>query len=89
DTRALRRLTLVGGALVYAAMFLIDDLNPRALLAFAPFIPLGLWLQERGGPFPPLAAWNAASAGMLFFLILVDWRRSGVVLANVHLLGYL
>jgi transglutaminase-like putative cysteine protease/uncharacterized protein (DUF58 family) len=89
DTPALRRLTLIGGALVYSAMFLIDDLNPRALLGFAPFIPVGFWLQERGGPFPPLWAWNVMSAGMLFFLILVDWRHSGVVLANVHLLGYL
>lgn len=89
DSPALRRLTLFGGALVYAAMFLIDDLEPRALAAFAPFLPLGFWLQERGGPFPPLWLWNLLSAGMLVFLVAADWRRSGVVLANVHLLGYL
>lgn len=89
DTPALRRATLAGGMLVYAAMFLIDDLSPRALLAFAPFLPLGVWLRERGGPYPPLWLWNLLSAGMLVFLIAADWRRSGVVLANVHLLGYL
>ncbi|MBI3565691.1 MAG: DUF3488 domain-containing protein [Elusimicrobia bacterium] len=89
DTPLLRRATLAGGALVYAAMFLIDDLSPRALLAFAPFLPLGVWLRERGGPYPPLWLWNVLSAGMLLFLIAADWRRSGVVMANVHLLGYL
>jgi len=89
DTKALRRLTLAGGALVYAALFLVDDLSPRGLLAFAPLLPLGVWLRERGGPFPPSWLWNALSAGMLAFLILFDWRRSGVALANAHLLGYL
>jgi transglutaminase-like putative cysteine protease len=89
DTRALRRLLLFGGVLVYLALFLIDDLNPRGLLAFAPLIPLGVWLQERGGPFPPLPLWNALSVGMLAFLVLVDWRRAGVALASAHLLGYL
>ncbi|MFI5348727.1 MAG: transglutaminaseTgpA domain-containing protein [Elusimicrobiota bacterium] len=89
DTRTLRRLILVGGVLVYLSLFLIDDLNPLALLAFAPLIPLGIWLQERGGPFPPRPLWNAVSLGFLAYLSLFDWRRSGVALANAHLLGYL
>ena len=89
DSPALRRLALAGGVLVYAALFLIDDLSPTWLLAFAPLLPLGLWLRERGGPFPPQAAWNVLSLGMLLFLIFFDWRRSGVALANAHLLGYL
>jgi transglutaminase-like putative cysteine protease len=89
DTRALRRLMLFGGLLVYLAFFLIDDLNPRGLLAFAPLIPIGFWLQERGGPFPPLPLWNVLSVGMLAFLILIDWRRSGPALASEHLLGYI
>jgi transglutaminase-like putative cysteine protease/uncharacterized protein (DUF58 family) len=89
DTRALRRLTLLGGLLVYLALYLVDDLSPRSLLALAPLLPLGVWLQERGGPFLPGAVWNALSAGMLVFLVMFDWRRSGVALANAHLLGYL
>jgi transglutaminase-like putative cysteine protease/uncharacterized protein (DUF58 family) len=89
DTKTLRRLTLLGGLFVYLALFLIDDLSPTGLLAFAPLLPLGVWLQERGGPFPPLPLWNAVSAAVLLFLLFVDWRRSGVALANAHLLGYL
>jgi transglutaminase-like putative cysteine protease/uncharacterized protein (DUF58 family) len=89
DSRLLRRLTLAGGLLVYLALYLIDDMSPAGLLAFAPLLPLGLWLQERGGPFPPRLLWNALSVGMLGFLLLYDWRRSGVALANAHLLGYL
>jgi transglutaminase-like putative cysteine protease/uncharacterized protein (DUF58 family) len=89
DTRELRRLTLFGGALVYLALFLIDDLSASRLLAFAPLLPLGVWLQERGGPFPPRSVWNAFSLAMLGYLALFDWRRSGVALANAHLLGYL
>ncbi|HEX4046533.1 MAG TPA: transglutaminaseTgpA domain-containing protein, partial [Elusimicrobiota bacterium] len=89
DSIALRRLMLLGGALVYLSLFLIDDLSPRGLLVFAPLLPLGAWLQERGGPFPPLPAWNVLSLGMLLFFSLIDWRRSGAALACVHLLGYL
>lgn len=89
DSPLLRRLTLAGGALVYAALFLIEDLSPMRLLAFAPLLPVGVWLQERGGPFPPKALWNVMSLAMLFFLIFIDWRASGVALANAHLLGYL
>ena len=89
DTRALRRLMLIGGALVYLALFLIDDLSASSLLSFAPLLPLGFWLQERGGPFPPRPVWNALSIAMLGYLIFFDWRRSGVALANAHLLGYL
>jgi uncharacterized protein (DUF58 family) len=89
DSPALRRLTFAGGLLVYAALFLVDELSPTALLAAAPLLPLGAWLQRRGGPFPPAPLWNAMSAAVLAFLVLVDWRRSGVALANAHLLGYL
>lgn len=89
DTRALRRLLYAGGALVYVALFLIDDLNTRDLLLCAPLLPLGVFLQERGGPFLSAALSNVLSLAMLGFLFLVDWRRAGVALANTHLLGYL
>ncbi|HXT00098.1 MAG TPA: transglutaminaseTgpA domain-containing protein [Elusimicrobiota bacterium] len=89
DSRELRRLMLFGGALVYLALFLIDDLSTASLLAFLPLVPLGFWLHERGGPFPPRSVWNALSLAMLGYLMLFDWRRSGVALANAHLLGYL
>ncbi|MDE2492118.1 MAG: DUF3488 domain-containing protein, partial [Elusimicrobia bacterium] len=89
DSTALRRLTLAGGILVYASLFLVDDLSPRVLLAFAPLIPLGWLLHERGGPFPSKRLWNLLSVLALLYLTLVDWRRSGVAVANAHLLGYL
>jgi transglutaminase-like putative cysteine protease/uncharacterized protein (DUF58 family) len=89
DTRALRRLTLLGGFLVYLALFLVDDLSTSSLLAFAPLLPLGLFLQERGGPFLPRPLWDAASILTLAFLIFVDWKHSGVAKASLHLLGYL
>jgi uncharacterized protein (DUF58 family) len=89
DSAAVRRLLYTGGALVYLSLFLIEELNARALLACALVIPLGVFVQERDGPF--LTPWisNVLSLGMLGFLVLVDWRRSGVALANTHLLGYL
>ena len=89
DSQVLRRLTLFGGVLVYASMFLIEELNARAMLAFAPFIPIGIWLHEREGPFLPRWIWNVASSVILIFLVIFDWRISGVALANAHLIGYL
>jgi len=89
DTPGQRRLLYAGGALVYLALFLIDDLDARALLICAPLVPLGIYVQERGGPFLSGALSNILSLGMLAFLALVDFRRSGVALANTHLLVYL
>lgn len=89
DTPALRRLTFLGGALVYVSLFLVEDLDPSRLLLLAPLLPLGWRLHERGGPFPPPALWNVASTALLAFLLLVDWKVSGVAVANLHLLGYL
>jgi transglutaminase-like putative cysteine protease/uncharacterized protein (DUF58 family) len=89
DTPSLRRLLYVGGALVYLALFLIDELDARVLLACAPLLPLGVLVQERGGPFLSNAISNILSLGMLAFLALIDFRRSGVALANTHLLVYL
>ncbi len=89
DSKGLRRLTLFGAALVYLAMFLIDETDARGLLALGPVVPLGIWLHERGGPFPPARLWTVLSVAMLGFLVLVDWKWSGVALANAHLLAYL
>jgi uncharacterized protein (DUF58 family) len=89
DSRALRRLTLFGAALVYAGLFLVDDINPWLLYALAPVIPLGWFIQERGGPTLPDLAWNALSLAVLFNIILVDWPGSGVIIADSHLLVYL
>lgn len=89
DSPLLRRLGLLGIAFVYGALFLIDEVEPAWLLAGAPLLPLGLLLHERGGPFPPARLWSGVSFVALLYLVLLDWRRSGVAMANVHLLGYL
>lgn len=89
DGKALRRLTLAGGILVYLSCFLIDELSVNFLLVLAPLPGLGILFHEVGR-FPiPGPVWDAVSVGMLAFLLLVDWRRSGVALANAHLLLYL
>lgn len=89
DSRALRSLLLFGSVLVWASLFLIDEVAPRTLLMLAPLLPLSWWLHSRGGPFLPQPVWSAASFCVLAWMLLVDWRRSGVAGANVHLLGYL
>ena len=89
DAPLVRRLLGFGGVLVYLSLFLIDELDARVLLAGAPVALLGLYLQERGGPFLPGGVSNILSAGMLAFLALVDFRRSGAAIANTHLLEYL
>ncbi|OGR94454.1 MAG: hypothetical protein A2V88_11715 [Elusimicrobia bacterium RBG_16_66_12] len=89
DGVSLRRLTLAGGALVYLALFLIEDLSPAFLLALAPLLPLSWIFHERKRFVVPKRLWDALSVVMLLFLLLVDWRRQGVALANAHLLLYL
>jgi|GEM_PF-605900 len=89
DTTALRRLLYLGGALVYVSLFLVEDLDARFLLACAPLLPLGVFVQERGGPFLSSTLSNILSLGVLGFYFLVDWPRSGVAIANTHLLGYM
>jgi uncharacterized protein (DUF58 family) len=89
DEAGLRRLLYVGGALVYLGLFLVDELDARLLLACLPLVPLAVYVQERGGPFLTNVLSNILSLGMLAFLALVDFRRSGVALANIHLLAYL
>jgi transglutaminase-like putative cysteine protease/uncharacterized protein (DUF58 family) len=89
DTPALRGLLLGGAVLVWGSLFLIDEVSPRALLLLSPILPLAWFLHTRGGPYLPSLLWSAASTAVLAYMILVDWRRSGVATANVHLLGYL
>ncbi|MDX6770727.1 MAG: transglutaminaseTgpA domain-containing protein [Elusimicrobiota bacterium] len=89
DGEAQRRLLLAGSVLVWASLFLIDEVSPRLLLALSPVLPVSWFLHLRGGPFLPAFAWSLLSFGVLVFMVFFDWRWSGVALANVHLLGYL
>lgn len=89
DSRALRSLLLLGALLVWASLFLIDEISPRALVMVSPLLPLSWWLHGRGGPYAPGLLWNAASLLVLAYMLLVDWRSAGLATANVHLLGYL
>ena len=89
DSPALRRLTLGLMLLVYLGMFLVDDISQRLLLLAAPGLALGWLVQEKR--WSPIPGWvsNAASAGVLGYTVLVDWRQSGVTVSNTHLLLYL
>lgn len=89
DTPQQRALLLAGALLVWGSLFLIDEVAPRALLLLSPILPLAWVLHRRGGPFLPSLLWSAASTLILLYMVFVDWRRSGVAVANVHLLGYL
>jgi len=89
DGAPLRRLTLAGGVLVYLSLFLIEELSPIFLLLLSPLLLLSWFFHERKVFVVPKRLWDVSSVGMLLFLLLVDWRRNGVALANAHLLLYL
>ncbi len=89
DTPALRRLTFAGAALVYASLFLVEEVSPALLAAFAPALPLGWFVYEKNGPRLPPWFWRAASLLTLGYILLVDWRVSGLTIANAHLMLYL
>ncbi|MFH1723513.1 MAG: transglutaminaseTgpA domain-containing protein [Elusimicrobiota bacterium] len=81
--------TYLGGVLVYASLFLIEDISPVFLAAVAPFFALA-WRMDRAGSFRlPDAFWTLASLGTLAYILLFDWHYSGITLANTHLLIYL
>ncbi|MBI5208628.1 MAG: DUF3488 domain-containing protein [Elusimicrobia bacterium] len=89
DTPALRRLQFAGAAIVYAGLFLIDEINVALLAALAAVIPLGWLLYEFKAWRVPRLAWDALSLGVLVFILALDWRVSGVAIANTHLVLYL
>ncbi|MBI5883609.1 MAG: DUF3488 domain-containing protein [Elusimicrobia bacterium] len=89
DSPALRRVMFAGAAVVYAALFLIDEIGFKPLLALAPALPLGWVLYERGSWRLPRLVWELVSAAVLLYILALDWRFSGVAVANVHLVLYL
>ena len=80
---------LAGNAIVYAAVFLIDGIGFKPLRALALAVPLGWVLHERGAWRLPRLVWELESAGVLLYILALDWRFSGVAVANVHLVLYL
>ncbi len=89
DTPALRRLTFVGIGLVMVSLYLIEEIKPALLTRLLPIVPLGWILHERGWPRLPRWVSEALSAALLAFVLGVDWRAAGVVIANTHLILYL
>jgi len=88
-TRPLAVLTYAGLALVWASLFLIEEVDRRFIAALLPVFAAGAWVDLRAGPRLPKWLWDAASLAMLAFILLLDWRVNGVVLSNTHLLIYL
>lgn len=89
DSTALRRLTWLGGCLIYAAIYLIDDVNAKSWSLFLPILPLGWFVQERGKRFLPEAAWTVLSLLALAYTAGYEWRMAGVIVADTHLVMYL
>lgn len=89
DSPALRRLTWLLTVFVYATLYLIDEVNPLLLAAAAPLLLFGLLVQEKGLRVLPDAVWSALSCAVLAYVLVVDWKVFGVVVANTHLLLYL
>lgn len=89
DSTALRRVTFLGAGLVSLGLFLVDEIQTWMPTAILPVLLLGWLLYERKWPRVPRGAWNALSLLVLVYLLAVDLQRSGVVVANIHLLIYL
>lgn len=89
DSPALRRLTWALTIIVYAGMYLIDEVSVPLLAGLAPVLLLGLAAQEKRFNILPDGVWSALSCLVLAYAILVDWRTAGVIVANTHLLVYL
>jgi uncharacterized protein (DUF58 family)/transglutaminase-like putative cysteine protease len=80
--------TDAGGLLVYASLFLIEEIPRGLLIGFGAIYPLGWWM-ERARVRVPEAAWQISSLILLAYILLVDWHTSGITLANTHLLMYM
>ncbi|MBI3551320.1 MAG: DUF3488 domain-containing protein [Elusimicrobia bacterium] len=89
ESAALRRATLATAFLVYAAVYLVDDVDWRVWALMLPLLPLGLRVQETRSAVLPDWLWRLMSLSVLAFTVLVDWPAHGVVVANTHLLMYL
>jgi uncharacterized protein (DUF58 family) len=89
DTPALRRWTFFGTAIVYASLFLVDEIGTKPLLALLPAVPLGWALHEKKVWRGSRLFWDPISAAVLIYILALDWRYFGVAVANVHLVLYL
>lgn len=89
DSLGLKRLTWALTILVYAGMYLIDEVSLPLLMTLIPALLFGLIVQEKSLRVLPDGVWNALSCLILAYVLLVDWRTAGVIVANTHLLVYL
>lgn len=87
DEPRLRKLLDLSAIVVMLGMRLIEELEPGLFLAAALLILAGLLWRERLRP--PKLLWTALSLMILLYATLVDWRVSGVTVANTHLILYL
>lgn len=89
DGARLDMVLLLGSLLVYAGLFIVDDMEPRVLLAALPAFPAA-WAMAAGRlrRLPELV-WTPLSLGALAFVFLFDLRSSGITLGNTHLLLYM
>ena len=84
-----RALFSAGTALVFGALILVEEIPPAWLAALTPLFLLA-WAMDRGTlPRLPKLLWDVLSVAVLAFVLAVDWRWSGVTVANTHLILYL
>jgi uncharacterized protein (DUF58 family)/transglutaminase-like putative cysteine protease len=89
DTPAVRRLLYVGGLLLAASLFLIDEIDLRLAWLVLGIVPVGWLWHEFEIPRLPSWLWEGVSGLFLLYLLAFDWRASGVAIANTHLVAYL
>lgn len=88
DEGRLRRVLDLSSVVVLLGMALIEELSGVLFLAGGALMGAGIALRPRGWR-PPRALWTAVSLSILLYTTLIDWRMSGVTVANTHLILYL
>jgi len=76
-------------AVVYASLFLVEELSPAFFFLFALILPWG-WFFDKKKFYPvPKAVFDAASWLVLLFIVFIDLGASGILLAETHLILYI
>ena len=81
--------TYAWACLVSASLPLVEEIHPGWVAVCLLSLAFAWRSDQRGEPPLPGTFWTAASWLMLGYVLLLDWRMSGVTLANTHLLFFI
>jgi transglutaminase-like putative cysteine protease len=85
----LLQLTYAGYLIIYASLFLVEEINPLLLYAAGLISLPAFWLDIKGGRRLPEFLWQIASVLILAYLLLIGWHSSGITVSNTHLLIFI